>query len=80
MGSLHIFLLPAVVTYTSKQNNEKQRNLSQREGMKFLLTSDVIFKTDILKQQLYYFSLLKDIFTRLKIWYLRKNIKCVINH
>lgn len=80
MGSLHIFLLPAVVTYNSKQNNEKQRNLSQREWMKFLLTSDVIFKTDILKQQLYYFSLLKDILTRPKIWYLGKNIKCVINH
>lgn len=48
--------------------------------MKFLLTSDVIFKTDILKQQLYYFSILKDILTLPKIWYLGKNIKCVINH
>lgn len=53
MGSLHIFLLPAVVSYNSKTelNKTKQwekRNLSRREGIQFL-TPDVIFKIDMLK-------------------------------
>ena len=50
MGSLHIFLLPAVVTYNSKTKQWETKKLSQKEGMKFQLISDVICKTDILKQ------------------------------